>query len=55
MIGDDVVIEVVEVRGDRVRLGFTAPDYVSIVRNELLEVLKDESKRATHRGLARAS
>jgi carbon storage regulator len=35
-IGDDVTIEVLEVRGGRVRLGITAPSDVGVHRSELL-------------------
>lgn len=53
IIGEDIAIEVVEVRGDRVRLGLEAPDYVSIVREELLDVLREQAQRETR--LARAA
>ena len=36
-IGDDIEVMVVEVRGDRVRLGFTAPPEIKIYRSELCE------------------
>jgi len=35
-LGDDVVITVTAIAGQQVRLGFTAPPEVSILRNELL-------------------
>ncbi len=35
MIGEDVVVTVVEIRGDKVRLGFEAPGEVEIWREEL--------------------
>ncbi len=35
VIGNDIVISVLEVRGNRVRLGITAPKKVSIQREEL--------------------
>jgi len=35
-IGDDVTIEVLEMRGGRVRLGISAPNDVSVNRSELL-------------------
>lgn len=35
IIGDDVVVTVVEVRGNRVKLGITAPRDVNIKRQEL--------------------
>lgn len=34
-IGDDIVITVLEVKGNRVRLGIQAPPNCSIVRSEL--------------------
>ena len=36
MIGDDVEITIVDVRGDKVRLGIEAPRDVPIYRQELL-------------------
>jgi carbon storage regulator len=36
-IGDDIVITVVEVSGGKVKLGFTAPKEVSIVRDKVKE------------------
>ena len=35
-IGDDVSVEVLEVRGSRVRLGISAPNDISVTRSELL-------------------
>lgn len=34
-LGDDVEVVVLEVRGDRVKLGFNAPSYVPIQRGEI--------------------
>ena len=36
IINDDIVVTVVSVKGNQVRLGFTAPPSVSICREELL-------------------
>lgn len=57
MVGDDIVVEVAEVRGNRVRLAVSAPDYVSIARSELLDaVIEDERRQASPlRVLPRAS
>jgi carbon storage regulator len=41
-IGDDVSVEVLEVRGNRVRLGITAPNAVSVNRSELLVTLSSD-------------
>ncbi len=39
VIGDDIVLTVVEVRGERVRLGVAAPKDVSVHRREVWELL----------------
>ena len=36
-IGSDIVITIIEIRGDKVRLGFSAPENVSIHRQEVYE------------------
>jgi carbon storage regulator len=40
VIGDNIVITVVDVRGDKVRLGIEAPTDVPVHRQEVLEALK---------------
>ena len=42
MIGDDVEIIIVDVRGDKVRLGITAPRAVSVHRKEVYEAIQKE-------------
>ena len=44
MIGDDVEITIVDVRGDKVRLGITAPSNISVHRKEVWEIIKKERK-----------
>lgn len=42
--GDNkVVIRVVEIRGDKVRLGFIAPDGVTIMRTEIINTTKEKA------------
>jgi carbon storage regulator len=36
LIGDNIIIDIVEIRGDKVRLGFTAPTNIRIARKEIL-------------------
>jgi len=43
VINDDVSIMVVEVRGDRVRLGIEAPKDVSVHRKEVYDVIKEDT------------
>jgi carbon storage regulator len=38
LIGDHIVITVVEVNGDRVKLGITAPDDVQILRDNAKDI-----------------
>src|SRR4051812_15570421 len=42
MIGDDIEVEVVQIRGDKVRLGVTAPRQVSVDRREVAEAKRRE-------------
>ena len=42
MIGDDVEITIVDVRGDKVRLGITAPKSVSVHRREIFDAIQRE-------------
>ena len=42
MIGDDVEIIIVDVRGDKVRLGITAPRTISVHRKEVYEAIQRE-------------
>ena len=46
MIGDDIEITVVDIRGDKVRLGITAPTRISVHRKEVYEAIKAENQRA---------
>jgi carbon storage regulator len=39
-IGDHITITVVEIKGNRIRLGITAPENVSVLRAELGEFMK---------------
>ncbi len=42
MIGDDVEITIVDVRGDKVRLGITAPKSIPVHRREVYEAIQRE-------------
>lgn len=50
VIGDDVRVTLVEIRGDKVRLGVEAPEHVPVHRLEVYESLKAE--RSGFRGSA---
>ncbi len=42
MIGDDVEITIVDVRGDKVRLGIAAPKDIPVHRKEVYEAIQRE-------------
>ena len=46
VIGDDVVVTVLEVRGDVVRIGVDAPRDVAVRRQELLAELAESNRAA---------
>ena len=46
IIGDNIVITVVDVRGDKVRLGIEAPREVSVHRREVYEAIQRENQQA---------
>ncbi len=46
MIGDDIEITVVDIRGDKVRLGINAPAAVSVHRKEVWEAIQRENRAA---------
>lgn len=43
-IGDDIVVTVVEIRGDKVRLGFRAPTEVPVHREEVWLAIKEQER-----------
>ncbi len=46
IIGDNVVITVVDVRGDKVKLGIDAPREISVHRREVYEAIQRENRQA---------
>lgn len=47
MIGDDIEVTVVDIRGDKVRVGITAPTRIAVHRKEVYEAIKAENERAS--------
>lgn len=43
VIGDDIEIVVLEVRGEQVRIGIKAPKNVAVHRKEVYEQIKEEN------------
>jgi carbon storage regulator len=46
MIGDDVVVTVLEVRSDGVRLGIEAPRAIAVNRAEVIEAVRELNRQA---------
>ena len=45
-IGDDIEIEVCDIRGDKVRLGVTAARHIPVHRKEVYEAIQREKRDA---------
>jgi len=48
VIGDDVVVTIVDIRGDKVRLGIEAPREVSVHRKEIYNLVKQKNQAAAN-------
>jgi carbon storage regulator len=52
VVGDDIVISVMEVRGDAVRIGIQAPRTVTVHREEVYRELQQANRAAAQSGAA---
>ena len=50
MIGDQVEITVVDIRGDKVRLGINAPRQVQVHRKEIYAAIQEENTQSNRVG-----
>ncbi|HUG90624.1 MAG TPA: carbon storage regulator CsrA [Planctomycetaceae bacterium] len=46
IIGDEIKITIVDIRGDKVRLGIEAPTAIPVHRQEVYEAIQRESRKA---------
>ena len=46
MIGEEIEVSIVEIRGDQVKLGIVAPKTVKVFRREVYEAIQEENRRA---------
>ncbi len=47
MIGDNIVITIVDIRGDKVRLGINAPAEIPVHRQEVYDAIQRENLRSS--------
>jgi len=53
MIGDDIKITILDIRGDKIRIGFEAPALIPVHRLEVYESIKRSEKQSSnHRNVA---
>jgi carbon storage regulator len=50
VIGENIVVTIVDIRGDKVRLGIEAPTEVPVHRREVFEAIQQENLRAGQLG-----
>ena len=46
IIGDDVVLTIIDTRGDQIKIGIEAPKSVKILRHEVFEAIQRENQAA---------
>ena len=46
IIGDNIVVTIVDIRGDKVRLGIQAPTQIPVHRQEVYDAIQRENQRA---------
>ena len=45
VIGDNIVVTIVDIRGERVRLGIQAPGEVAVHRQEVYQAIQRENRK----------
>ena len=50
IIGDEIIVSVVDIKGDQVKLGITAPERVKVYRREVYEAIQSENRAAAMAG-----
>ncbi|MDR0707957.1 MAG: carbon storage regulator CsrA [Treponema sp.] len=50
MIGDDIAISIIEIKGDQIRIGVDAPRSVKVFRQEVIAEIKAANKAASESG-----
>ena len=46
LLGDNVQVTIVDIRGDKVRLGIVAPSEIPVHRKEVYDAIQEENRKA---------
>jgi len=46
MIGEDVEVKVIDIKGDQVKIGIVAPRHISVYRKEIYEEIQKQNRVA---------
>jgi carbon storage regulator len=52
VIGDGIIVSVMEIRGDTVKIGIEAPKSVKVYRQEVYNAIQEENRHAAESGPA---
>ncbi|MFW5738121.1 MAG: carbon storage regulator CsrA [Spirochaetota bacterium] len=55
VIGDDVRVSVIDIKGDQIKLGIEAPRAVKVYRQEVYEAIQEENREAARTAAARTA
>ena len=47
IIGDNVIVTIVDIRGDKVRLGIQAPSEIPVHRQEVYDAIQKENRESS--------
>lgn len=50
MIGEDISLTIIEIRGDQVKIGVEAPKSIKVFRQEVYEAIQNENRAAATSG-----
>jgi carbon storage regulator len=48
IIGDDIEITIIDIKGDQVKIGINAPKTVTVHRSEVHQEIQEENRKATN-------
>ncbi len=49
-IGDDIILTIIDVKGDQVKIGVEAPSTVKVFRQEVFQAIQSENEEAANQG-----